>query len=442
MTSTWNVFFAEIEYIKKRTTSEYLILTDENFGILKERDVKLAEYIISSHKADGFPGRIYYYTAKIITSHVLRIVEIMNKIGEFGISFQTLNKNVIKEIHRTNVSWEKFLTSISWAYKHNIITSTEMIFGFPGETVETYLTGIEQLMQSGVSRIYSYNLRLFNGIDLATGKNRAHYGYITKFRSMERTYGTYDNTVISETEEVVVGSNSFIYKDYSRIRLLGLFLEILRGRGYFTEFMDFLKLSNVPGEKLLRFLLDYDFSKHPAIWQVLTDYLTRADNELFDTPEQCENFIRERIKSALPIPEVKLNLIFVGKIMLIPQNRHSLFSILKEFVLKHNLENTIQEFFADYLDNVLEKQVVSFNNELSEIPCKTRFNLKAIKYHTGKSLQDFYSPTHRHFKLALHQDTVDFIAGKHGCDFLSDDILQDIYMSISRFGLLRIIQEP
>lgn len=81
--------FEEFDYIKKRTKSDYLILTDENLGITGERDVKIAEYIIRSFKDGGYPRKLYYYSAKIITDYVLKVVEILSPIGEFGMSFQT-----------------------------------------------------------------------------------------------------------------------------------------------------------------------------------------------------------------------------------------------------------------------------------------------------------------------------------------------------------------
>jgi len=56
--------FAEFEYVKKKATNRSLTLSDENFGILQDRDVKVAEYIIKSFKDSGFPPRLYFYSAK------------------------------------------------------------------------------------------------------------------------------------------------------------------------------------------------------------------------------------------------------------------------------------------------------------------------------------------------------------------------------------------
>ena len=56
-------------------------------------------------------------------------------------------------------------------------------------------------------------MRLFSGIDLSTESNRKKYHFQTKFRLPERTFGTYAGEVITEVEEVVVGTDSFTFED-------------------------------------------------------------------------------------------------------------------------------------------------------------------------------------------------------------------------------------
>lgn len=264
--------FEEFDYIKKRTKSDYLILTDENFGIMGDRDVKIAEYIVKSYKDGNYPRKLYYYSAKIITDSVLKVVEILSPIGEFGMSFQTLDENVTKEIKRTNISYEQFLKYVEWAAERKIMTSTEMIFGFPGETVHSYVAGVERLMRSGVDRIYSYNLRLFNGIDLATQENRDKYKFKTLHRLSERSYGCYGGDFVAETEEVVVGSYSFDYADYQRIRKYGLFLELSTGRGYLTELIRIMMKLGLPGEKLIMFLAEHKYNNFQRLSSIVNEY--------------------------------------------------------------------------------------------------------------------------------------------------------------------------
>lgn len=428
----------EFDYIKKRTKNDYLILTDENFGILRERDVKIAEYIFKSYKDGGYPRKLYYYSAKIITDYVLKVVEILSPIGGFGMSFQTLDEKVTKEIKRTNISYEQFLKYVNWAAVRQIMTSTEMIFGFPGETVHSYVAGIERLMRSGVDRIYSYNLRLFSGIDLATQENRDKYDFKTLYRLPDRTYGFYDGEFITETEEVVVGSVSFNYADYQNIRKYGLFLELTTGSGYLTELIRIMIKIGFPGEKLIMFLAKYKYSNFPRLFSIVSKYEEMAKRELFETSEMCRANAREIFLSGKPIPEVKLNLIYTGKIILDPEARKELIDVIKEFIRRHCRSRKQMDFFVEYLDKIFINQIVSFRqNEKSSITVDTKIKLDAIEQNIYNSVDDLSGDKILSIEFIFHKDTIDFMRDRDLANMDDEATLQDIYMSVSNFGLLR-----
>lgn len=430
--------FAEIDYVRERTRGGVLILTDENLGILRERDVALAEYLINSHREYQFPTRLYFYTSKRVTDYVRKTVEILSPIGEFGMSFQTLNEDVIRTIHRTNLTPAEFLANVQWARDHRIITSTEMIFGFPGETMDSYLTGLEWLLRSGVDRVYSYNLRLFNGIDLASRTDRERFHYRTRFRLPERTFGVYQGSVVTEVEEVVVGAKSFDDRDYRMVRKYGLFLELACGRGYFSELIRLMLKASLPGDRLIRFWSGHSFASYPRLRGIIGEYLARAADELFDTPDECARFLEGILAAGKPVPEVKLNLIFSGRIMLEPAVRKELFGTIREFIAAQTPDASTQSFFQDYLDNVLEGQIVSFRKG-EETILQRRSAIRPdrlLEKDAGSSLADLQWPDGPR-TILMHPDAARLVEANPLIDPVDEKRLQDIYMSMSRFGLLR-----
>lgn len=430
--------YAEFEYIKKRTGSKLLMLTDENFGILGDRDVQLAEFIMESHNKFRYPNRLYYYSAKITTDYVLKIVEILSSIGEYTISFQTLNEVVRKDIRRTNIKYDRFLEYIEWANRRHIVSSTEMIFGFSGETKKSYIAGLEQLLHSGVNRIYSYNLRLFSGIDLSTESNRKKYHFKTKFRLPERTFGTYAGEVITEVEEVVVGTDSFTFEDYLSVRKYGLFLELSSGRGYLSELIKILIKFGLPGERIVTFLTERSFETYPRLASIIEEYTIRSKEELYETTDDCTRYIRELIAKGIPIPEVKLNFVFTGKIMLDEKVRNMFFEVVKEFIITITSDKKQIDFFIDYIDNVLSAQIVSFHPDEKRITrVQSRIQIDNLLNNRFDSIEDLMNDTPLSIELLLHDDANELIQKKPLCD-LNESALQDIYMSVSRFGLMRL----
>jgi hypothetical protein len=414
--------FLELDYVREHTTSDRLILTDENLGVLRQRDVELAERILQSHKELGFPSRLYYYTSKIVTEYTLQIVETLAPIGEFGMSFQTLDEDVRKDISRTNLSFDDFLKYVAWATERGIVTSTEMIFGFPGETVDGYITGIERLLRSGVDRVYSYNLRLFEGIDLATEENRARYGYETMYRLPERTFGVYDGEVVTEVEEVVTGSTSFTFEDYLLIRKYGLFLELASGRGYLSELMRLLASFGAPAERLIRFLSDHDFERFPRVRSIVGQYMERARGELLPSPEDVFREIERHLAEDGRVPEVKLNLIFTGKIMLDIETRREFLDAVREFCGGLDLSPEQARQVADHLQ-LLDGRVVGFGADEADVV----------------TLEQPAPEREPRIDLELHNDARMFIAKSPVADMDDEATIQDVYMTVSRFGLLRTV---
>lgn len=430
--------FAEIQYIHPRTSSSYLILTDENFGVLKERDVQVARFIADHSKKTGFPGHLYYYSAKIVTPSVLEIVNVLNGLGMFGISFQTLDENVRKEIRRVNVKYAKFEEYINWAKSSGIPTSTELIFGFPGETVAGYIDGLERLIVSGVDQINSYNLRLFNGIDLATQGSRAKYQYKTKFRLPERNFGIYEGDTIAEFEEIVTGSHSFDYNDYLMVRRYGFFLEVCSGCSYFTQFMRLMIKLGLRGEKLIAYLSGYDYARFSELGLIVAQYMIAARRELFENTEALQEYLQRMLDAGQEPPEVKLNFIYTGKIIFQSTICKQFFAVVKQFVESQTSDEKLRNLLFDYLDNILLPRIVTFSSgEPDVVEAYSGIDLSRLENDRFNSAADLLLPRPDRLIFELHPEIRRFKAKMPACEADSDAVIQDIFMKNLPLRLMR-----
>jgi hypothetical protein len=304
--------------------------------------------------------------------------------------------------------------------------------------VNSYLTGLEQLLRSGVDRIYSYNLRLFNGIDLCSKRNREKYQYKTMYRLPERTYGSYCGTIVTEVEEVVTCTSSFTFQDYLTVRKYSLFLELASGRGYLSELIQLMFKLGLPGEKLIRFFADHKLSQYPKLLSVVQEYNKRVRGELFETIDECTELARTLISEGKVAQDVKLNLIYTGKIMLDDVVRNEFFDVIRSFVRIHGATKHVA-FFDDYLDNILEKQVVCFSmREETIIVTQSRISLDKIDKVDFGTSDSLLTNTAQQVSFTLHKDAMDFMQKKSISGLDKDDAtLQDIYMTMSLHGLMR-----
>lgn len=351
--------YAEIDYIRQRTTSDTLMLTDENLGILKGRDVDLASYIRASHDNYDWPKYLYVYTSKIVTDWTRQCVELIAPMAEFCQSFQTLHEPTRKAIGRTNQKLDRFLDNVKWAKEQGILTSTEMIFGLPLETRETYIKGIEWLLCSGV-KVYSYNLKLLSGSALASAESRQRYGFKTRFRLPDRAYGRYNGEVVAEAEEVVVGSSTFTEADYAYTRRYGLWLEVASGRGYLTECMAEMRKHGVPGEKLVAFLAEHTFEQYPWLRTFADEYSIDAEAELWDSADDCAMPAEAILDGGKSDHRAKLNLVYAESLMGSEIGRRELLDVVWGFARKHGPTADAISDLCEYVYGPLAEHLARF----------------------------------------------------------------------------------
>src|SRR3989344_5987614 len=134
----------EIEWVG-RNNIKYIALSDANFGIRK-RDIDFVNLLAETKQKYGFPKFISVSWVKDSSDKVLKIAEILkkNEIGfRITLSLQSLNPEVVKAINRVNIRQKDF-NNIKDAYrKDNLYSYTELIFGLPLESYESYISGIE-----------------------------------------------------------------------------------------------------------------------------------------------------------------------------------------------------------------------------------------------------------------------------------------------------------
>src|SRR5262249_40272912 len=146
-----------------------------------KRDLDVARFLKDSHERHGWPRSLYVYNAKQPTELTLTTMETLYPMAQLCMSFQSTDESVLENIHRSNIGYDKYSFVTQWAKKRNLPVGTELIYGLPGETRETFIKGYETLLNFRADYMASYNLRLFPGIELNTPEKRRQYGVATRF---------------------------------------------------------------------------------------------------------------------------------------------------------------------------------------------------------------------------------------------------------------------
>ncbi len=313
---------AEVEYIRRRVQTDTLIVADVNFGILP-RDIELARFLKESQRTTGYPKQVYVYTAKNPNARTLEVIETLWPLTPFYASFQSADPQVLENIHRSNIGYDKYLAITTWAKSQGIPIGTELIFGLPGETFASFTDGVSKLMHLNSDYLSIYNLRLFPGTELNTMESRALYDARTMFRPMDTNFGEYDlggPVRVMECEEIVTESISFTFEEFLRARAIGFLTEFLWNTGYLRPLLAYLQVRGVPPLEIFTDILDRAPGAPPAVAALFRDYATDVRAELFESEATLEaSVIRddERWRQILAGDRfLKVNLAYIGKVLL------------------------------------------------------------------------------------------------------------------------------
>ena len=282
----------ELRYVSNKYADRphhTMFLADENFGILA-RDVEIAESIQKCKKDFGFPHSVFFYNDKRFTDTSRAVIQILGDINQIGLTLalQTENPETLKAINRRNVTEDEIGNAMLWAGDRNISTTTELIFGLPHETKDSFVELLDRSVKRGFDTVLCHNLFIMDGIELNRPDARARYGIKTKYRRLGTNYGSYDNNFCVEHEEVVVATNSFSYDDYREIRGLNFMFYTVFALNFQKWFFQFMQLQDY---SLPAIFINFINPDRTIEWperylQFLDDFTEAIEDEQFDSRDE------------------------------------------------------------------------------------------------------------------------------------------------------------
>jgi len=395
----------EIEYLSRKYSDRpnfTLYISDENFGILK-RDVEIAEHIRDCAEKFRYPRKLFFYNDKRFTETSRKVHETVGDMCLYGLtlSLQSENPDTLAAIKRRNLTPEQLATAIDWASEKNLPTTTELIFGLPAETLDSFTALLNKCSTSGFDSIQCYNLIVLDGIELNRPVYRKEHGLVTKFRHVSASYHTIGSDFCAEAEEVVVSSDAFSFDDFLLVRGLNLMFHAIFYLKLYHEFFKYICEADIPlADFLCRFLRpDIDDESLPAPYlKYLSDFQASAKGELFDTREDvvaymnrlsndAEGAVVEPIKIT---PHYGMRLIQHEMTWVAPVLR----KILKSMVPAEGGESILRT--ANFLLELGDRERVDFKAAQVPKPLETDYDVLAWK--SGKfrqPLETYRKPSSR-----------------------------------------------
>lgn len=201
----FKVYFDRIENELKWFAEKqlpFMAMTNSNFGIFKDRDMQIANIIKQNRLDTGYPSGISVSYAKNSNKTIVEILKIFDEVKiqtGFVLSLQTGDDDVLEIIKRKNLKINVLEDIVELANKNNIPLLTELIVGLPGETKESWIAGLEKILQSGITQLEVFKLALLVNAPMMDSQAK-DYEYNT-FSSYDYFYDTNEQNILSEIEQ-------------------------------------------------------------------------------------------------------------------------------------------------------------------------------------------------------------------------------------------------
>jgi putative methyltransferase len=235
--------YAEIDWMAAHKI-RYLFNADSNFG-MHRRDIDIARKIVDSKRRTGFPEAFRSCYGKNTDDRILEIGKLLHEEGlEKGItiSYQSVSPTVQKNIKRDNIK-----LSVAEGLQHafneaGVPVYTELILGLPGETAQSWVQGIDTVLEAGLkNQLYLYICQVLPNTELADPDYIKQFGIeVRRVRALPVHGSLSDPDWVTEYEDILVATNDMPTADWRRMLvfswLVMLFFSLKTGF-YFLAWM-------------------------------------------------------------------------------------------------------------------------------------------------------------------------------------------------------------
>lgn len=298
---------AEIEYIAPRIAAvgvSNLTIADNNFGMYP-RDTEVCQVIREAQTTHKWPLGVLATTGKNNKERIIKATEILGTSLLVNMSVQSMDKHVLKLIKRDNIKLGTYTDVNRILTAQGRSQNAEMIFPLPGETYESFMNGVKELIESGANKVTSYTLQLLYGTDYKDPEYRRLYGYVGKWRVIPLDFGEYEGQRIFDVEEVAVTSKDVTFEKYLAARGFAFLTEVLYNNYIFREILKYLREHGISAYTWVLTAWDRRSEFPDEIKQVFDAFVAETKSELWNTevelaafyaqPENYERLLRGEI---------------------------------------------------------------------------------------------------------------------------------------------------
>ena len=285
----------ELDYIAHRVDPKQgLFITDSNWAMYEE-DVLSARHLAILQERYGWPKEIISSTGKANLGRIIEIGKILNGAMFISNSVQSMNTDVLQSIKRKNLKAEDLER-----HKADLITmrqEPEIIIPLPRETKETFIAGLNQLLDAGTRQRFAvFQCIVLSNTELGQGTTVRDFNMVVKFRQHSNLMGYVNGKFVCETERVIVSTSTMSKEEVCDCRIYSMLLDTLLRFEPVDEIFRLLDSKNIKRSQFTRAVFD-SISRAPAsMINCIEEFKSDFWDEMFDTEEEVLRYMEKHVE--------------------------------------------------------------------------------------------------------------------------------------------------
>lgn len=305
----------EIDYIGARIKARspkmgVLRIADSNYGMF-ERDVELSGFVAEAQRKYGWPTFIDATTGK---NKPERIIESLEKVSGALVLYQavqSLDDDVLRQVRRANIKKEAYEQIMIHVRGRGLRSLSDLILGLPGESLETHLRSMFDLLDAGTHEMHNFQSMMLKGSEMETLESRDKFKFETRFRVLPKNFGEYDGERVFDVDEIVIATDTLPFDDYVKARQYHLACSIFTNNSWFDDAIALATVFGIPRSAWVQAIVRAMLGDDGIVGGLLRDFTQETVNELFPSAEACrEHYARDENFERLKDGEIGDNLMY------------------------------------------------------------------------------------------------------------------------------------
>tara|TARA_B100001123_G_scaffold307897_1_gene344033 strand:- start:7532 stop:9643 length:2112 start_codon:yes stop_codon:yes gene_type:complete len=287
---------AELTYIAELYKGKYLLIADDNFGMFPE-DAQFAEIIAKIQDKYDFPQHLQVCAGKNNQPNIIKCSDILKGLLRFGASIQSMDDDVLKNVKRSNISYDTLLNVSLRVSDTEASSYSEIILSLPGDSKEKHYSTINKVVDAEMNQLRLLTLIILDGSELATDDHINKFNIKTRFRAVHRSFGCYEfngeKLPSVEIEEVCVENESLPFEDYIECRRYALTITAFYNDKIMHEVTQFVRNMGYQVSQWLHFIHGYHDKFPKKLSEIYDQFTYETINELADSKEDLERWVKD-----------------------------------------------------------------------------------------------------------------------------------------------------